>query len=77
LEEKDVVIGPANNGGYYLLGMRIFFSSLFENKLWSTEHVLQQTINDLQQRNISYSKLDTLTDVDTEKDWIKTQTVRL
>jgi glycosyltransferase A (GT-A) superfamily protein (DUF2064 family) len=25
LEEKDVVIGPANNGGYYLLGMRIFF----------------------------------------------------
>lgn len=73
LNEKEVVIGPASDGGYYLLGMKKLFPNLFENKQWSTEHVFQQTIDDLQKENIDYDLLITLTDVDTEENWIKTK----
>ncbi|MEO6668379.1 MAG: TIGR04282 family arsenosugar biosynthesis glycosyltransferase [Ferruginibacter sp.] len=72
LEKKEVVIGPANDGGYYLLGMKELSPGLFENKQWSTEHVFQETIDDLQNENIDYAVLTTLTDVDTEESWIKT-----
>jgi uncharacterized protein len=73
LEQKDVVIGPASDGGYYLLGIKKLWPFIFLNKQWSTEHVFQQTISDLQKENISFSELITLTDVDTEEDWIKTR----
>ena len=73
LKQKEVVIGPADDGGYYLLGMKTLLPFIFENKHWSTEHVFQQTISDLQKENISFGKLITLTDVDTEEDWMKTK----
>ena len=73
LNEKEVVVGPASDGGYYLLGMKNLVPTLFENKQWSTEHVFQQTINDLQKENIDYDVLITLTDVDTEESWIKSK----
>ena len=73
LNEKEVVIGPASDGGYYLLGMKKLFPNLFENKQWSTEHVFQQTIDDLQKEDIDYDVLITLTDVDTEESWIKSK----
>jgi len=73
LEQKEVVIGPASDGGYYLLGMKKLYPYIFENKQWSTENVFEQTVNDLQRENISYSELITLTDVDTEEDWNKTK----
>ncbi|MBC7934389.1 MAG: TIGR04282 family arsenosugar biosynthesis glycosyltransferase [Rhizobacter sp.] len=75
LQHKDVVIGPANDGGYYLLGMKKLHPCLFENKQWSTEHVLRQTTDDLERENISYTELVRLTDVDTEEDWMKTRKV--
>ena len=43
LKQKDVVIGPAKDGGYYLLGMNIFIPELFTGKSWSTNKVLQET----------------------------------
>ena len=73
LKQKEVVIGPAADGGYYLLGMKTLLPFIFENKHWSTEHVFQQTISDLQKENISFAELITLTDVDTEEDWMKTK----
>ena len=73
LEVKEVVIGPANDGGYYLLGMKKLLPFIFEKKQWSTNNVFQQTINDLQREKISYSELAILTDVDTEEDWVKTK----
>ena len=73
LEQKEVVIGPAEDGGYYLLGMKTLLPFIFENKHWSTGHVFQQTITDLQKENISFAELITLTDVDTEEDWMKTK----
>lgn len=68
LESKDVVIGPTNDGGYYLLGMKKLHAALFENKNWSTETVYSDTITDFEQLGLSYSNLVKLTDIDEEKD---------
>jgi uncharacterized protein len=68
LEEHDVVIGPAEDGGYYLLGMQELQPYLFANKSWSTEAVLQQTLDEIKLKGLSVALLPTLTDVDEEKD---------
>ncbi len=69
LDEKEVVIGPASDGGYYLLGMKKLWPFIFENKQWSTENVFKQTSSDLKKENIPYVELITLADIDTEQDW--------
>lgn len=69
LGKNDVVIGPANDGGYYLLGMREFYSFLFLNKKWSTDEVFSDTLKDIEANNLSYFQLSMLTDVDTEEDY--------
>jgi len=69
LDANDVVIGPAKDGGYYLLGMNKLHSSLFQNKQWSTESVLNDTLSNVEQQNLSYVKLETMNDIDTESDW--------
>lgn len=68
LENNQSVVGPAKDGGYYLLGMNEFIPQLFENKKWSTDTVFLDTIEDLNQGNIRYSLLETLSDIDTEQD---------
>ncbi len=68
LVEKDFVIGPALDGGYYLLGMNQLHEKVFSDKNWSTETVFSDTINDIESMNKSYSELQTLSDVDHEKD---------
>ncbi|MBK8290391.1 MAG: TIGR04282 family arsenosugar biosynthesis glycosyltransferase [Flammeovirgaceae bacterium] len=68
LKSNDVVIGPATDGGYYLLGMENFWPALFENKAWSTDSVLSRTVQDAKQLNLLNFLLPTLTDVDEEKD---------
>jgi uncharacterized protein len=68
LEESEVVLGPAKDGGYYLLGMRNYYGQLFENKIWSTKNVLLDTLLDLSNLNLSFKLLPTLSDVDDEKD---------
>lgn len=68
LENNDVVIGPARDGGYYLLGMRKFFPTLFDNKPWYTENLLMDTILDLKKINARYYLLKTLNDIDTAED---------
>lgn len=68
LNTNDYVLGPANDGGYYLIGMKVINKSVFENMVWSTEDVLLDTIIDIQAQNKSFFLLPTLTDVDEEKD---------
>jgi len=68
LENNDVVIGPAKDGGYYLLGMKKFFPTLFEDKEWSTPDLLMDTILDLKKMNGKYYLLKTLNDIDTAED---------
>lgn len=75
LETHEVVIGPALDGGYYLLGMNRLYPELFENKRWSTEHVFPDTIQDLQNLHLSYALLPRLSDVDhaedLDEDWLQ------
>lgn len=68
LRQHDVVIGPAQDGGYYLLGMSAFHPKLFTNKRWSTDTVARDTIRDFESGNLRYEILPTLSDVDTEED---------
>ena len=68
LEDHDTVIGPASDGGYYLLGMKKLNKQLFQNKEWSTNNVLLDTLLDFKNLGLTYTLLPTLTDVDEEKD---------
>ena len=66
LEFNDVVIGPAMDGGYYLLGMKNLYHHLFENKQWGTSSVLKDTLKDLQ--SIKIEVLKELNDIDIFED---------
>ena len=71
LDKYDFVIGPAEDGGYYLLGMRAFMPFVFEEVVWSSSKVLSKTVENIQQHNKTYHFLETLSDIDTEADWKK------
>lgn len=64
LKNNEVVVGPAVDGGYYLLGMKKMVPSLFHNIHWSTATVLQQTIEACETEKVTYVTLLTLSDVD-------------
>ncbi len=68
LEDFDVVLGPANDGGYYLLGMKKSNDTLFTNIKWSTESVLKETVEKITINNLTYRLLEELIDVDTLDD---------
>jgi uncharacterized protein len=68
LKDHDVVIGPAADGGYYLLGMNKLHPQLFEKKQWSTKTVSDDTIKDIEAAGLTFLELITLRDVDTEED---------
>ena len=69
ISNADVVIGPAKDGGYYLLGMKKLHAELFRDISWSSEHVLKETIAVCEQMHLSYFLLPELNDIDTEEDW--------
>lgn len=74
LDEKDFVIGPSTDGGYYLLGMKNLSCNLFSDIIWSTETVLDQTISRIDENNCSFVKLEQLYDIDDERSlklWMK------
>ena len=66
LEKNDVVIGPAEDGGYYLLGMKSLNSDVFKNKAWSSSSVLSETLKDLEGKKIKI--LETRNDIDEIQD---------
>lgn len=68
LEEKDVVIGPAKDGGYYLIGLKKMITGLFQDKLWSTPAVLAQTIESCRKQQVSIALLAELNDIDNKQD---------
>lgn len=69
LEQSEVVIGPAKDGGYYLLGMQRFIPGVFKNIKWSSDQVLKSTQNFLESQKIKFSLLSELSDVDHLEDW--------
>lgn len=71
LDEKQVVLGPAVDGGYYLIGMRQNFPFLFDNKSWSTDQLFQETLAALDQEEVSYGLLSERSDIDYEEDLLR------
>ena len=67
---KEVVFGPAEDGGYYLVGLNKKHYFIFENKPWSQSNLLEETIIELQNRDIICATLVTLNDIDTFEDLI-------
>ena len=68
LNEFDVVFGPAKDGGYYLIGLTKMHNFIFENKPWSQQNLMEETLKELSIQNIAYSTLSTLNDIDTIDD---------
>jgi len=68
LEQHDTVIGPANDGGYYLLGMNRLFTAVFEEKYWSTPSVFEDTMADIETAGLTCYMLPELTDIDNQED---------
>ncbi len=66
LDEHDYVIGPAQDGGYYLMGMKTLHDSIFSRVDWSTEHVLNQTLEKIEGSKVKL--LETKNDIDTYED---------
>lgn len=64
LDNNDCVVGPANDGGYYLLGMRQFVPELFEDVAWSTDAVYPSTIAECEKQKLSVVSLKEMTDID-------------
>jgi len=74
LDNYSVVIGPANDGGYYLLGFKSKLIDLFSEIEWSTNSVFDNTIEKFNNSKIDYFMLDELTDIDTLEDlqnWLR------
>lgn len=69
----DVVIGPAEDGGFVLIGLSRFEAHIFNDIEWGTDLVLQQTLERIQQANMSYHELATLWDVDLAEDLVRLQ----
>lgn len=69
LDTADFVLGPAHDGGYYLLGMKALAPTLFRDMEWSTDTVRTNTMDRIAALNKTVALLPQLIDVDTEDDW--------
>jgi len=70
LQQNDLILGPSNDGGYWLIGLSEKIISTnpylpFINIKWGTEDVLQNTIDNFAYRKLTYKFLDKKTDLDT------------
>jgi len=70
LKHSNTVIGPATDGGYYLIGMTAHHRELFEGIDWGSDAVFEQTTSRANQAGVSMAKLNTLSDVDHPEDLI-------
>lgn len=68
LANHEVVIGPARDGGYWLIGLRQAWPWLFNDMAWSTPQVLPETLARLEARGITPALLPELADIDQPED---------
>lgn len=71
LESTDLILGPATDGGYWLVGLRQFHRDLFTGIPWSTGAVLTDTLQRASELGLSTALLRTLSDIDTAEDWFR------
>ncbi len=68
LDRSDVVVGPAKDGGYYLIGMKSLHPELFRGITWSSGMVLNETLCRARELNLTFSLLRELGDLDRGED---------
>jgi len=68
LGSHDIVLGPAIDGGYYLIGLCCFMAELFSDISWGTADVLQQTVDIANKLDLSVAYLPSLADIDRPED---------
>ncbi len=73
LQHHDLVLGPAQDGGYYLIGLRRFVPELFQGIAWSTANTLAETVAIARQQRLKTKFLPPLSDVDHPQDLIHWQ----
>jgi hypothetical protein len=66
--QKDLVLGPATDGGYYLIGLQHPTDALFEDIPWGTDTVFDTTVTLAQKLGLSIETLEELRDVDRSED---------
>lgn len=71
VEGSDVVLGPAVDGGYYLIGQSGYGPEIFDNIPWSTENALEVTIDNIKACRYSHRILPYWYDIDTPSDLIR------
>ena len=71
LAKHDAVLGPARDGGYYLIGLRRRAPDLFRDIEWSTARVLDQTVARAAQAGVTVQRLAALDDLDTPEDLLR------
>ena len=68
LRQDPVVIAPAHDGGYVLLGLSQFDASIFQDMTWSTDQVFRETMHRIEYLGWHVTQLDTLRDIDEPED---------
>lgn len=68
LDECDVVLGPSEDGGYYLVGLKQLYPEIFLGVTWSTPQVLHQTLTKIKDLGLEAGLLPPWYDVDTAAD---------
>jgi|ERR1041384_4840991 rSAM/selenodomain-associated transferase 1 len=69
LSENHVVLGPARDGGYWLIGLSQPCPALFSGIHWSTDSVMKETLDRARQAGLCVHQLHELADVDTVAEW--------
>ena len=68
LEENDIVLGPASDGGYYLIGMKQYYPEIFRDIEMGKSSVLKETIERIKLSELKFTLLPILSDVDEFED---------
>ena len=68
LDDHDLVFGPSEDGGYYLVGSKELFPDIFTGIVWSTSQVLERSIDKAEVMNLQIALLPEWYDIDTERD---------
>ena len=68
LNDHEVVLGPAKDGGYYLIGMSKMHPAIFKDKPWSKEQLFNVTMDQLEKESIPTALLEEKNDIDTIED---------
>ena len=77
LQKKDLVLGPAEDGGYVLIGASKFNPTIFAEVSWGGETVYEKTCLNIQTAGLSYEDLPTLWDIDIEEDLIRWKNLKV